>query len=199
MLIIAFTAEPGLEQGTVYEYGVGLIAVLAALTMIVGNTVALRQRNMKRLFAYSSIAHAGYLLIPLAALTSFSLETIWFYLLAYMLMNIGAFAVLHVLIQNHANEDMSIFSGLYHRSPVLTVMMTIFLASLAGIPGTAGFIGKFNIFLGALSADPAVTCWRGSWLQQLSYPMFIISISWCRCIPVRLKNMQTSRFQRSSG
>ncbi|TCT26423.1 NADH dehydrogenase subunit N [Melghiribacillus thermohalophilus] len=155
MLIIAFTAEPGLEQGTVYEYGVGLIAVLAALTMIVGNTVALRQRNMKRLFAYSSIAHAGYLLIPLAALTSFSLETIWFYLLAYMLMNIGAFAVLHVLIQNHANEDMSIFSGLYHRSPVLTVMMTIFLASLAGIPGTAGFIGKFNIFLGALSADPA--------------------------------------------
>lgn len=156
IFVAAFTTEPGLSDDlTVYEYAIGFAGVLAAITMIIGNTVALRQRNMKRLFAYSSIAHAGYLLIPLVALSAFSLETIWFYLLAYMWMNIGAFAIIHVLIQNHQTEDISMFSGLYQRSPVLALMMTLFLASLAGIPATAGFIGKFNIFLGALSADPA--------------------------------------------
>lgn len=131
------------------------IAVLAALTMIVGNVVALRQRNIKRLFAYSSIAHAGYLLVAFVALSAFMFDAIWFYLGAYLLMNIGAFAVIQIMTQKTDNEDIGQFAGLYRRSPILAVAMGIFIMSLAGIPGTAGFVGKVNIFIGALITEPA--------------------------------------------
>ncbi len=117
--------------------------------MIIGNVIALKQHNIKRLFAYSGIAHAGYLLVPLAALSPFTMDSMWFYMLAYFLMNAGAFAIIHTLILQSENENINIFSGLYKRSPFLAMMMTIFILSLAGIPGTAGFIGKVNIFLGA--------------------------------------------------
>ncbi|MFD1020108.1 NADH-quinone oxidoreductase subunit NuoN [Thalassobacillus hwangdonensis] len=131
------------------------ISVLAAITMITGNVIALKQRNMKRLFAYSSIAHAGYLLVPFLALSPMLFESIWFYLVAYLLMNLGAFAIIQVMIASDQSEDMNIFTGLFYRKPSLAVLMTIFLLSLAGIPGTAGFIGKLNIFLSALFADPS--------------------------------------------
>ncbi|MRG86181.1 NADH-quinone oxidoreductase subunit NuoN [Salinibacillus xinjiangensis] len=140
---------------TLFATMIDFIAVLAFLTMFIGNLVALRQRNMKRLLAYSSIGHAGYILIPLVSLTPVSLENIWFYLLAYAFMTIGAFMVIYILEQQKQSEDISIFTGLYRESPALAIIMTIFLASLAGIPGTAGFIGKFNIFVGAVAADPA--------------------------------------------
>ncbi len=129
------------------------IAVLAAITMIVGNTVALKQQNVKRMFAYSGIAHAGYLLVPFATLSSFTLDSMWFYMLAYLLMNIGAFAIIHGLSRESGRENLGIFAGLYKRSPVTAVMMTIFILSLAGIPGTAGFIGKVNIFLGVFAGN----------------------------------------------
>ncbi|KYG37437.1 NADH:ubiquinone oxidoreductase subunit N [Bacillus gaemokensis] len=131
------------------------IACLAGVTMIIGNVVALKQYNIKRLFAYSGIAHAGYLLVPLVALSPFTMDSMWFYMLAYLLMNIGAFAVIHGLILHDGKENLTIFSGLYKRSPFTAVMMTIFILSLAGIPGTAGFIGKVNIFLGAFIVEPA--------------------------------------------
>ncbi|KGX87299.1 NADH-quinone oxidoreductase subunit NuoN [Pontibacillus marinus] len=139
---------------TFLESMIIFIGVLASLTMIIGNTIALRQRNMKRLLAYSSIAHAGYLLVPFVALSPMAFESMWFYMIAYMFMTLGAFAVLQVLIRQSESEDLSIFSGLFHRSPGLAILMTIFLLSLAGIPGTAGFIGKLNIFLGALFTEP---------------------------------------------
>ncbi|MFD3446660.1 NADH-quinone oxidoreductase subunit NuoN [Microbacteriaceae bacterium 4G12] len=131
------------------------IAVLAGITMVVGNTVALKQSNVKRLFAYSGIAHAGYLLVPFVALSPFMLDSMWFYMLAYLLMNIGAFAIIHGLIREGNKENINIFAGLATRSPFAAVMMTIFILSLAGIPGTAGFIGKVNIFLGAFVMNPA--------------------------------------------
>ncbi|MDM5157411.1 NADH-quinone oxidoreductase subunit NuoN [Bacillus sp. DX1.1] len=131
------------------------IAVLAGITMIIGNTAALRQHNVKRLLAYSGVAHAGYLLVPFVALSPFMMDSMWFYMLAYLLMNIGAFAVIHGLILQSGKENLEIFSGLYKRSPFAAVMMTIFILSLAGIPGTAGFIGKVNIFLGAFFVEPA--------------------------------------------
>ncbi|KHF28245.1 NADH-quinone oxidoreductase subunit N [Anoxybacillus sp. BCO1] len=131
------------------------IAFLAGVTMIIGNTIALRQRNVKRMLAYSSIAHAGYVLVAFASLSMFMFEAIWFYLFAYVFMTIGAFAILQVVSQHHDDEDISIFAGLYRRSPLMAVAMTIFLLSLAGIPGTAGFIGKMNIFLGAFVVEPA--------------------------------------------
>ncbi|MEK3798661.1 NADH-quinone oxidoreductase subunit NuoN [Peribacillus sp. FSL H8-0477] len=132
------------------------IAFLAGITMIIGNVVALRQRNLKRLFAYSSIAHAGYLLVAFATLGSqyFLFDTFWFYLLAYLFMNLGAFAVIQVVSGNTEQEETDMLSGLYQRSPWLAVAMGISILSLAGIPGTAGFIAKVSIFLGAFAMDP---------------------------------------------
>lgn len=156
--LTAFHSAPGLSQG---DYNLlwsvkPIIAVLAAITMIVGNTIALRQTNIKRLFAYSSIAHAGYLLVPFVSLSSLWLEGIWFYLVAYLLMNLGMFAILQVVTEKMGSEEISSFAGLYKRAPVVAVMMGIFLLSLAGIPGTAGFIGKLNIFIGALGPITAM-------------------------------------------
>jgi NADH-quinone oxidoreductase subunit N len=82
-------------------------------------------------------------------------ESIWFYLLAYVLMNLGAFAIIQLITAKVGSEDISQFAGLYRRAPLLAVTMGIFILSLAGIPGTAGFIGKLNIFIGALMVDQA--------------------------------------------
>lgn len=125
------------------------IAVIAGATMIIGNLVALRQRNIKRLFAYSSIAHAGYILVAITALSVFMFDSMWFYLMAYLFMNMGAFAIIQLLTEKEGSEDISHFAGLYRRSPLLAVSMAIMILSLAGIPGTAGFIGKLNIITGA--------------------------------------------------
>lgn len=125
------------------------ISFVAGATMIIGNVVALRQTNMKRMFAYSSIAHAGYLLVALASMSSNMFYSIWFYLLAYLFMNLGAFAVIQLVTEKTGSTKISDFAGLYRRSPVLAVAMGILLVSLAGFPGTAGFIGKLNIFIGA--------------------------------------------------
>ncbi|WP_102348258.1 NADH-quinone oxidoreductase subunit NuoN [Bacillus sp. Marseille-P3661] len=152
LLLTAFNSAPGLAED---DFNLlwsmkPLIVVLAAITMIVGNTIALRQTNIKRMFAYSSIAHAGYLLVPFLSLSPLWFEGIWFYLVAYLLMNLGAFAILQVVTTKADSEEISSFAGLYRRAPLAAVAMAIFLLSLAGIPGTAGFIGKLNIFVGAL-------------------------------------------------
>lgn len=131
------------------------IAFIAGATMIIGNLVALRQRNVKRLFAYSSIAHAGYILVAISALSVFMFDSMWYYLLAYLFMNMGAFAIIQIITEKEKSEDISHFAGLYRRSPLLAVAMVIMILSLAGIPGTAGFIGKLNIITGALVVDPA--------------------------------------------
>ncbi|PEP61971.1 NADH-quinone oxidoreductase subunit NuoN [Bacillus pseudomycoides] len=156
LFLMVFGAIPvhGSEQ-TVFANMSVYIAVLAIITMIIGNVVALKQYSVKRLFAYSGIAHAGYLLVPLVALSPFTMDSMWFYMLAYLLMNIGAFAVIHGLILQSGKENFTIFSGLYKRSPFASAAMTIFILSLAGIPGTAGFIGKVNIFLSAFTASSA--------------------------------------------
>lgn len=124
------------------------LAVIAGATMIIGNVVALKQNDIKRMFAYSSIAHAGYLLVAVTTLSSNMFYSIWFYLLAYLLMNLGAFAVIQVVTEKAGSTKIAEFAGLYRRSPVLAVTMGILLISLAGFPGTAGFIGKLNIFIG---------------------------------------------------
>ena len=130
------------------------VVVVAAVTMIVGNVVALKQTNIKRMFAYSSIAHAGYILVAFASLSSNMIYAIWFYLLAYLFMNLGAFAVIQLVSEKTGSEKIADFAGLYRRSPVLAVAMGILLISLAGFPGTAGFIGKINIFIGTFVGTP---------------------------------------------
>jgi NADH-quinone oxidoreductase subunit N len=121
---------------------------IAGATMIIGNVIALKQADIKRMFAYSSIAHAGYILVALASMSSNMFYSIWFYLLAYLFMNLGAFAVIQLVTEKTGSTRISDFAGLYRRSPVLAVAMGILLVSLAGFPGTAGFIGKLNIFIG---------------------------------------------------
>jgi NADH-quinone oxidoreductase subunit N len=125
------------------------IGVVAAATMIIGNVVALKQSNIKRMFAYSSIAHAGYILVAFTSLSSNFFYSVWFYLLAYLFMNLGAFAIIQLVEAKTGSTRIADFAGLYRRSPVLAVTMGILLIALAGFPGTAGFIGKLNIFIGA--------------------------------------------------
>jgi len=137
---------------------VGILSVVAALSMVVGNTLAMRQTNLKRLLAYSSIAQAGYILVPVAAgialLNTANLEGIFhivlFYMAAYLFMNLGAFTLVQLI--GHETEDIRGLAGLYRRSPGKALAMTLFLASLAGIPLTAGFIGKYYILMGAIDA-----------------------------------------------
>ncbi|MBP1934791.1 NADH-quinone oxidoreductase subunit NuoN [Ammoniphilus resinae] len=127
-----------------------VVGILAAISMIVGNTLALRQTNIKRMMAYSSIAQAGYILVPFATLTSLIFEQTVFYLIAYLLMNMGAFAIIMIVTGDRETEDIRSFAGLYHRAPFLAIAMTFFLLSLAGIPISAGFFGKFYIFMSSL-------------------------------------------------
>ena len=123
-----------------------LIFVLALLTLIYGNLAALPQTNLKRLLAYSSIAHAGYLLIGVVC---FDVRAITFYLVAYLLMTLLSFAVL-IIVAQQTGEEISDFDGLARRSPFLAFAMLIGMVSLAGVPFTAGFLGKFYIFYAAV-------------------------------------------------
>jgi NADH-quinone oxidoreductase subunit N len=125
--------------------------VLAVLTMTVGNITALRQDNIKRVLAYSSIAHAGYALVGFAAGNGTGTAGILFYMLSYAFMNIGAFAIIILVSKKgETNGTVMDFAGLGFKRPLLAVVMTIFLFSLAGMPPTAGFIGKFYLFSGAI-------------------------------------------------
>ncbi len=135
----------------------GMIGVIAALTMIVGNTVAIAQTNIKRMLAYSSIAHAGYILVAIVAASQLGAQSVLFYTLAYTLMNLGAFAIV-ILIgrRGEENELLSDYAGLGYRQPVLGMLMSIFMLSLAGIPPTAGFVGKFYIFSAAIQSGQVV-------------------------------------------
>ena len=125
--------------------------VAAFLTMTVGNIIALAQDNVKRMLAYSSIAHAGYILLGFVAGTKFAQAGMLFYLMAYAFMNIGAFAVVALLCRKGEEfNSISNFSGLGFKYPALGFVMSVFLFSLAGIPPTGGFMGKFYIFTEAL-------------------------------------------------
>ncbi|MBS1259463.1 MAG: NAD(P)H-quinone oxidoreductase subunit 2 [Candidatus Scalindua arabica] len=128
-----------------------ILWVLAALTMTVGNLVAIAQTNIKRMLAYSSIAHAGYALMAIIAGGDFGPASLVFYMLAYTFMNLGAFAVVIVLgRKGEENANIEDYSGLGFKHPVLAVAMCIFMFSLAGIPPFVGFIGKFYIFSAAI-------------------------------------------------
>ena len=124
-----------------------LVVLIALLTVVYGNLAALPQNNLKRLLGYSSIAHAGYLLIGVAC---FDGPAVTFYLTAYLLMTLLSFAILAVVTQQ-AGEEISNFNGLAKRAPFLAFAMLVAMASLAGLPFTAGFFGKFLIFFSAVA------------------------------------------------
>ncbi len=137
----------------VYDSWWAILWWIAAVTMVVANLVALVQSNVKRMLAYSSIAHAGYVLVGLVAANEIAAAGMLFYLLVYTLMNIGAFAI--VITVAHQGEDrlqIENYSGFGWQQPVLGAFLTIFLLSLAGFPGTGGFMGKIYLLQGAVDA-----------------------------------------------
>ena len=141
-----------------------VIMVLAALTMTLGNLVALTQDNVKRMLAYSSIAHTGYMLVGFAAFGAgqvMGMEGLLYYSAAYVFMNLGAFAVIAAIQKRTGiTSNLTSFAGLVRREPGLALLLTLFLLSLTGIPPTAGFFGKFYVILAAVQA--------GGWLTALA-------------------------------
>jgi NADH-quinone oxidoreductase subunit N len=131
----------------------GLVWLLAALTMTVGNLLAISQSNIKRMLAYSSIAHAGYLLVALVAGGKEGGSALLFYLIAYAAMNLGAFGVV-VALGRHGepNEEIERYAGLGFRRPLVAMAMSAFMLSLAGVPPLVGFAGKFYVFSAAVNA-----------------------------------------------
>ncbi|MCB8985327.1 MAG: NADH-quinone oxidoreductase subunit N [Ardenticatenaceae bacterium] len=135
---------------------VGAVAILATLTLIVGNVAAIAQSNIKRMLAYSSIAHAGYILIAVAASANSpdGVSAALFYMFAYLFSNLGAFAI---VIAMEKNDDQGTalddYKGLWKRSPAMALAMAVFMLSLAGIPPTAGFVGKLYVFRAAVEAN----------------------------------------------
>ncbi len=131
-----------------------VLAVLAVFTMTLGNFVALRQTSVKRMLAYSSIAHAGYMMIGLPLLSQTGIFAIMVYAVFYLLMNLGAFYVVINVSNSTELETFDGYKGLGYTKPVLGIVMTIFMFSLTGIPPTAGFIGKFYLFAAVIKAGP---------------------------------------------
>jgi len=133
---------------------VGVFSVIAIMTMVLGNAVAMVQDNIKRMLAYSSIAHVGYLMVGLAAGTTEAYSAVLFYLLAYSFMNIGAFGVIAYYEKNHNVHFNSIesYAGLGYKQPLMAILLSIFLFSLAGIPISAGFNAKLLVFAAAVDA-----------------------------------------------
>jgi NADH-quinone oxidoreductase subunit N len=148
-LIAVFSRVFGPSENAVHQ----IIALIAAASMIAGNVVALAQSNLKRLLAYSSIAHAGYMLVGLAAGTADGQIGVMYYLAVYALMNLGAFGIIGALeTENDQNLQMDDYAGLSEREPVLAACMAVFLFGLAGFPPLAGFFGKYYVFLAAVKA-----------------------------------------------
>jgi NADH-quinone oxidoreductase subunit N len=139
-------------QGIAAEWSV-LFAVLAFVTMTVGNLVAIVQTNIKRLMAYSSITHVGYMLIGLAAANADGSSAVMFYLLAYAFTNLGAFIVITIMASYAPDDEIVGYAGLAQRSPILAIGLTVALLSLAGIPPFIGFFAKLYLFLAAIRAN----------------------------------------------
>ncbi|MBI5779817.1 MAG: NADH-quinone oxidoreductase subunit N [Planctomycetes bacterium] len=134
------------------NYWQTIMAVISVLTMTVGNLAALHQTNLKRLLAYSSIAHAGYILMGLVVLTQGGMQAMVLYLPIYLFMNMGAFFVVYIIERLTGQVDISEYEGLGWRMPFLGVLMAIFLFSLVGLPPLAGFIGKLYLFAAVIDA-----------------------------------------------
>jgi NADH-quinone oxidoreductase subunit N len=147
-IALVFAAPPGGAgpSEVVVHFLAPVLALLAALTATFGNLAAYAQTNLKRLLAYSTIAQAGYMMMGLATLTAEGAAAVLSYLVVYLFMNLGAFAVVAFLRNQTGSEDLTAFRGLVYRAPVLVVTLAIFLLSLLGMPPLAGFFAKFQIF-----------------------------------------------------
>jgi NADH-quinone oxidoreductase subunit N len=155
VMVIGFAGAEGSVAWPGHGPGwVPVIAFVAALSMVLGNLVAIMQTSVRRLLAYSAIGHVGYMLLALVSHTGQSFGALLYYSTTYALTTIGAFGVVAVVEAKTGGDKLSNFSGLSRRAPVLSFCMLIFMLSLAGIPPLAGFFGKFYLFTSTLAADP---------------------------------------------
>jgi NADH-quinone oxidoreductase subunit N len=136
--------------GNAADVWMPVLATLAGITIVTGNLMAIPQRNIKRLLAYSGVAHIGYMLVGLAALSSSGVAMVLFYLAAYLFGNMGAFLVVEAVARSEESDDIDAYRGLAQRSPLLALAMLVFLLSLGGIPFVAGFWAKLYVFLAAV-------------------------------------------------
>jgi NADH-quinone oxidoreductase subunit N len=130
-----------------------LAALASTLTMTVGNTIALAQENIKRLLAYSSIAHAGYILMGVAAASKLGVASITYYVIVYLVTNLAAFGIAVIFWRAVGSDQISAYDGLSRRSPFLALAMLVAFLSLAGVPPLGGFIAKILVFAAAVEAD----------------------------------------------
>jgi NADH-quinone oxidoreductase subunit N len=155
VMAVGFADQSLKGSGAWHDYAAGwvpVVAVVAGLSMILGNLAAIVQSSVRRLIAYSAIAHAGYMLIAVLSHNGQSLASLVYYAVTYGLTTIGAFGVVAVVEQGTGDEKLSDFAGLSRRAPMVSFCMLIFMLSLAGIPPLAGFFGKFYVFTAAVNA-----------------------------------------------
>jgi len=163
VIVFSYSVHPSWEMQTV-------IAYLAAFTMVLGNLIALVQQNIKRMLAYSSIAHAGYALVGIASANSLGRTGVLYYMFAYAFMQVGAFGVVSTL-ENKDGKYLSIsdYSGLSSTHPVIAALMAVFMFSLAGLPPFAGFFGKYYLFASAVTANM-------TWLAVVGVLASVVSV-----------------------
>lgn len=167
VLIIMLTSIFTLNSANIFK---PYFSAIAVLSMFFGSIVAISQNNLKRMLAYSSISHAGYMAVGLAAANSYSISGIIFYLAAYAFMNIGAFSVISIIEgENDSRTDINVYAGLNSKNPVLAAFMALFMFALAGIPPMAGFFGKYYVFVGAIESNL-------TWLAILGVISSMISV-----------------------
>lgn len=172
-LILEFSDwEPASKIAAVY-FGPPL-AFLGALTATFGNLAAYSQTNLKRLLAYSTIAHAGYMLMGLATVSTAGTEAVLFYLGTYIFMNLGAFAVVAFIRNRTGSEELSTYRGLVNRSPGAVVLLGIFLLSLLGMPPLAGFVAKFLVFASVYNAGQEALASPYPWLGNVYFALLVI-------------------------
>jgi NADH-quinone oxidoreductase subunit N len=139
--------------GSTTFYWTSFLAVLSVITMTLGNLLALTQRNLKRMLAYSSIAHAGYILIGVVALGELGISSVVFYLIAYLVTNLAAFGIAAIFSRITGSDEISAYAGLSRRAPGLALAMMVALLSLAGMPPLAGFMAKVFVFAAAVKSQ----------------------------------------------
>ncbi|MCE5285648.1 MAG: NADH-quinone oxidoreductase subunit N [Pelosinus sp.] len=150
-------------------YWGGIVSIIAAITMIGGTVIAMWQTNIKRMMAYSSITQAGYMIVGLLSADASGIKSVLFYAMLYMFANVGVFATIIAVKKHHGSNEIKDFSGLAQQSPLLAVVMTVSLLSMAGIPPMAGFAGKLYVFSTVIEKGYL-------WLGLLGFVMSMISV-----------------------
>ena len=177
MLGIGFGGSVGMAAWAQFRPGwLPVLAIMAALSIVLGNLTALAQTNVKRLLAYSAIAHSGYMLLGLTSASVDGFTAVLFYVIVYAITTVGAFGVVAVVERRRGGSQLQDFNGLYRTSPGLSLSLLVFLISLAGIPPLAGFFGKLYMFSETLAASNPGTNPEMLWLVVLAIALNAVSL-----------------------